>query len=150
VGCNQTLNKMDALRKIPVHPKAVRFVSCEPLLEDIADQINLDGFGWIIVGGESGSSPEYLWDSAQNWREEFKTPGRRTMKIEWAQRLLEKSRAAGIPYFFKQITSARSGVGEDALGRKYQEFPSPPHGAWAETEGTEGTKEKTGLQPDVL
>lgn len=150
VGCNQTLNKMDTLRKVPVHPKAVRFVSCEPLLEDIAERINLDGFGWVIVGGESGSSPEYLWDSAQNWREEFDTPGRRTMKIEWAQRLLEKSRAAGIPYFFKQITSARSGMREDALGRKYQEFPSPPHGTWAETEGTEGTKEKTGLQPNVL
>jgi len=150
VGCNKTVNKMDALRKIPVHPKAVRFVSCEPLLEDIAERINLDGFGWVIVGGESGSSPEYLWDSAQNWREEFHTPGRRTMEIEWARRLLEKSRAAGIPYFFKQITSARSGVGEDALGRKYQEFPSPPHGMWAETEETVGTEEKTGLRPNVL
>jgi protein gp37/alkylated DNA repair dioxygenase AlkB len=150
VGCNQTLNKMDALRKIPVHSKAVRFVSCEPLLEDIADQINLDGFGWVIVGGESGSSPEYLWDSTQNWREEFNTPGRRTMKIEWAQRLLEKSRAAGIPYFFKQITSARSGVGEDALGQKYQEFPPSPHGTWAETGEPKGSAVKTDLQPDVL
>jgi protein gp37 len=132
VGCNQTLNKMDTLRKIPIHSQAVRFVSCEPLLEDIADEINLDGFGWLIAGGESGDGQEYSWDKSKDWRKEFDTSGRRTMKIEWAQRLLEKSRAAGIPYFFKQVTSFRSGVGEDALGRIYHEFPPAPRGSWAD------------------
>jgi protein gp37 len=133
VGCNQTLNKMDTLRKIPVHPKAVRFVSCEPLLEDIAWKINLDGFGWAIVGGESGSGPEYLWDPAKDWREEFGAPGRRTMEISWAANLLMQARAAGIPFFFKQVTAGRSGVGEDALGEMHQEFPPPPRGVWAPT-----------------
>jgi protein gp37 len=132
VGCNQTLNKMDSLRKIPVHPQALRFVSCEPLLEDIADQINLDGFRWLIVGGESGSGQEYLWDKAKDWRKEFDVAGRRTMKLEWARRLLEKSRAARIPFFFKQITSFRSGIGEDALGRVFHEFPPAPQGKWAD------------------
>jgi protein gp37 len=133
VGCNQTLNKMDTLRKIPVHPKAVRFVSCEPLLEDIAGKINLDGFGWAIVGGESGSGPEYLWDPAKDWRGEFDTPGRRTMQIGWALNLLMQARAADIPFFFKQVTAGRSGVGEDALGEMHQEFPQPPRGVWAPT-----------------
>ena len=137
VGCNRTLNKMDSLRKIPVHPQALRFVSCEPLLEDIADQVNLDGFGWVITGGESGGGQEYLWDKNKDWRKEFDTPGRRTMKIEWAQRLLEKSKAAGIPFFFKQITSFRSGVGEEALGQLYHEFPPPPHGKWADKPSVE-------------
>lgn len=132
-GCKQTLNKMDSLRRIPVHSKAVRFVSCEPLLEDISGNINLDRFGWLIVGGESGGGPEYLWDSTKDWRKEFNTPGRRTMRLESAHSLLTKARAAGIPYFFKQITAFRSGTGEDALGRLYQEFPPPPHCAWAET-----------------
>jgi protein gp37 len=133
VGCNQTLNKMDSLRKIAVHPKAVRFVSCEPLLEDISVNIDLDGFGWVIVGGESGVGQEYLWNPKQNWREEFSTGGRRTMMLDWAKNLLSCAQAKNIPYFFKQVTSARPGVGEDALGRKYQEFPPPPHGKWAET-----------------
>jgi len=31
-GCEQTLNKRDTLRRIPVHPMAVRFLSAEPLL----------------------------------------------------------------------------------------------------------------------
>ena len=131
-GCKQTLNKMNALRRIPVHPQAVRFLSAEPLLEDISGEIDLSGFGWLIVGGESGGGPEYLWDARGNWRVEFNTPGRRTMRLEWAHSLLDKARPAGIPYFFKQVTAFRSGTGEAALGRPYQEFPPPPHGEWAE------------------
>jgi protein gp37 len=42
--------RLDILRKTPA---VVRFVSCEPLLEDVSD-INLDGIDWIICGGESG------------------------------------------------------------------------------------------------
>jgi protein gp37 len=135
-GSKQTLNKMDSLRKITVHPKAVRFLSAEPLLEDIADQIDLSGFGWTIVGGESGGGPEYLWNSRANWRKEFDMPGRRTMRIDWARSLLAKARAAEIPFFFKQITAFRSGSGEDALGRFYQEFPPTPFGIWPEHEAT--------------
>jgi protein gp37 len=131
-GCKLTLNKMDSLRRIPVHSKAVRFVSCEPLLEDISANINLDRFGWVIVGGESGGGPEYLWDSTDDWRTEFNALGRRIMRLEWAQSLLAKAQSAGIPFFFKQITAFRSGTGEDALGRLYQEFPLPPFADWAE------------------
>jgi protein gp37 len=133
-GCKQTLNKMDALRRIPIHPRAVRFLSAEPLLEDISEQIDLSGFGWLIVGGESGGGPEYLWDSTKDWRKEFDTPGRRTMRLQWAQSLRANAQAAEIPFFFKQITAFRSGTGEDALGRLYQEFPPPPHSVWAEGE----------------
>ncbi|HEY4842039.1 MAG TPA: hypothetical protein VIH78_08725 [Terriglobales bacterium] len=86
----------------------------------------------MIVGGESGGGPEYLWDSTKDWREEFNTPGRRTMRLEWAQSLFGKSRAAGIPFFFKQVTAFRSGTGENAFGQLHQEFPSPPHSVWAE------------------
>jgi protein gp37 len=118
--------------RVPVHPKAVRFVSCEPLLEDIAWNINLNDFGWIIVGGESGDDPEYRWNPQGNWREEFNTAGRRTMEISWALNLLMKARTADIPFFFKQVTAGRSGTGGDALGELYHEFPEPPYGKWAE------------------
>jgi len=119
VSCasKQMLNKMESLRRIPIHPKAVRFLSAEPLLDDISSEIDLSGFGWVIVGGESGGGPEYLWDSTKDWRKEFDTPGRRTMRLEWAQSPLVKARAAKIPFFFKQITTFRSGTGEDALGQ---------------------------------
>src|SRR5271155_5301198 len=50
VGCNMNLHNVNSLRKVPVHPKAVRFLSCEPLLEDIADGLSLDRIGWLIAG----------------------------------------------------------------------------------------------------
>ena len=131
VGCKRTLSKIDALRKVPVHPSAVRFVSAEPLLEDIADDINLDGIGWLIVGGESGSNPEYLWDATADWRKEMNSgeKGRRTMKIEWARNLQRLAYRHDVPFYFKQITSAKSGVDEDALGKDdTHEYPNPPKG----------------------
>lgn len=131
-GSRLTLSKMDSLRKIPIHPKAVRFLSAEPLLEDISCNINLDGFGWVITGGESGGGPEYLWDKSKDWREEFHTNGRRTMKLEWAHALLTLTERAKIPFFFKQVTAVQPGQGEDALGKIYQEFPAPPNFPWAQ------------------
>jgi protein gp37 len=133
VGCNLTMWRVDALRKVPVHPECVRFLSCEPLLEDIAPKLDLTGIGWVIAGGESGAGKhtEFVY-SEKNWRDYFdanKTPnGRRTMKLEWAQKLLDMSRAAGLPFYFKQVTASQQHVGMDALGRIYREYPAPPAG----------------------
>ena len=44
------LPRIDHLRAAPA---AVRFLSIEPLLEDLGT-INLSGISWVIVGGESG------------------------------------------------------------------------------------------------
>ena len=52
--------RIDHLRQAPA---AIRFLSIEPLLEDLGE-INLDGIHWVIVGGESG-------------------PGARPMQKEW-------------------------------------------------------------------
>jgi hypothetical protein len=57
------------------------------------------------------------------------TKGRRTMDLAWAYKLYMKANNRGIPFFFKQITSARSGVGADSLtGKLIHEFPPPPFG----------------------
>jgi protein gp37 len=42
--------RVDALRKVPA---CVRFISAEPLLEDISGKLNLDGIHWLITGGLS-------------------------------------------------------------------------------------------------
>jgi len=130
VGCNQTLRRIDHLRRVPVHPEAVRFLSCEPLLEDIAPQINLDGIGWVICGGESGDGEEYLWTPDMKWTpKDF--PGRRTMKLDWAWALRTKAKEHGLPFWFKQITAPRAGQGEEVFGRTIHEVPNPPNGgAW--------------------
>jgi protein gp37 len=143
-GCRQTLNKMDKLRNIPA---AVRWVSAEPLLEDISQEINLDGFHWVVVGGESGNTGwehkkpgpfsgwgrrfgEYQWDPNANWKEELKDPeiGRRTTKYPWVTAVRDKVKAAGLPFMFKQVTAPRSGFGYNALdGKDWHEFPHAPN-----------------------
>jgi len=135
VGCRITLSKLDSLGKVPVHPKAVRFVSCEPLLENIAWDIDLSGIGWVIVGGESGTNPEYRWNPQGDWRKELRDDrGRRTMEIGWAKDLRMKCEAQGIPFWFKQVTGAKAGMGENALGEVVHECPPPPYGEWAAAE----------------
>jgi protein gp37 len=64
------------------HSKTVKFLSCEPLLGDMAD-INLDGIDWVITGGESGSRAR-------------RTP------IEWFRNLRDRCVETGTPFFFKQ------------------------------------------------
>ena len=73
---------------------AVRFLSIEPLLEDIGE-INLTGIDWVIVGGESG-------------------PGARKMELKWVDHILKQCRKADVPFFFKQW----GGVQKKKLGRK--------------------------------
>src|SRR5829696_5748407 len=46
------LRRVDELRQVPA---AVRFLSCEPLLGPL-DDLDLDGIGWLIAGGESGKN----------------------------------------------------------------------------------------------
>src|ERR1700734_1723639 len=61
---------------------AVRFLSIEPLLEDLGN-IDLEGIHWVIVGGESG-------------------PSARPIKESWIVSILEQCKTANVPFFFKQ------------------------------------------------
>jgi protein gp37 len=121
-ACAESMIQIDKLRAV----KAVRrFVSAEPLLEDISGVINLTGIDWLIAGGESGPGPEYVWISGTNF---LKEPiGRRTMQLEWAENLKAACEKASTVFFFKQITDARSGRGADALGKVYHDFPAGPY-----------------------
>jgi protein gp37 len=85
--------------RIPVlldTPAAVRFLSCEPLLDhvDLRRGIyaaasgrtlgtTLQGIDWVIVGGESG-------------------PNARPMHPEWPRWIRDQCNAAAVPFLFKQ------------------------------------------------
>lgn len=73
------LPRIDHLRSVPA---AVRFLSIEPLLEDLGT-IDLTGIHWVIVGGESGHRA-------------------RTMHDDWVRSLRDQCDAAGVPFFYKQ------------------------------------------------
>jgi len=79
VEVERTKYRIDNLRCLPA---SVRFLSCEPLLEDLG-QMNLRGIDWIIVGGESGVKA-------------------RLMKEEWVLNIKRQADESGIAFFFKQ------------------------------------------------
>ena len=93
------LKRIDDLRKIPAK---IRFLSIEPLLEDLGE-INLDGIHWVIVGGESGES--------------F-----RPMDMNWVMNIYIQCLDRGIPFFFKQTGGVDGGT-NDFFGRVVQNFP---------------------------
>lgn len=86
-------------------PASVRFLSIEPLLEDIG-RLDLTGISWVIVGGESG-------------------PGARPMKERWVLSIREQCEAANISFFFMQWGGVRKkATGRELLGRTYDGFPN--------------------------
>jgi protein gp37 len=86
-------------------PAAVRFLSVEPLLEDVG-KLPLGGISWVIVGGESG-------------------PGARPMEEEWVLSIREQCIAANVPFFFKQWGGVRKkAAGRTLRGRTYDGFPA--------------------------
>jgi protein gp37 len=94
--------RIDEIREAPA---AVRFLSIEPLLEDLGT-INLDGIHWVIVGGESGV-------------------GSRVMEESWVESLRVQCGDAGVPFFFKQWGGVRKGkTGRRLNGKTYDEMPS--------------------------
>jgi len=73
------LPRIDELREVEAD---IRFLSIEPLLEDLG-KIDLTGIHWVIVGGESG-------------------PKARPMKAEWVAGIQGQCEEAGVAFFFKQ------------------------------------------------
>jgi protein gp37 len=95
------LPRIDHLRAAPV---AVRFLSVEPLLEDLG-RVDLTGIHWMIVGGESGH-------------------GARPMHADWVRSLRDQCRAAGVSFFFKQWGGVRkSETGRELDRRTHDEQP---------------------------
>ena len=101
-----TENQATADERIP-HllrcPAAVRFLSVEPMLGPVdlsaffggqyvglpGDVVHSNynfGIGWVICGGESG-------------------PGARPFDVAWARSLRDQCKAAGVPFFMKQLGS---------------------------------------------
>jgi protein gp37 len=85
-------------------PAKVRFLSVEPLLEDVGD-LDLTDIHWVIVGGESGN-------------------GARPMAETWVRNIQRQCTAAGVPFFFKQWGGVRkSETGRSLEGRTFDEMP---------------------------
>lgn len=87
IECSTRVARQDLLRAIPAK---VRFLSAEPLLDDVVEGgLRLDGISWVIAGGESG-------------------PGARPMHSHWVRRIRDLCLAREVPFFFKQWGHARN------------------------------------------
>ena len=98
----QGLPRIEHLREAPAR---VRFLSIEPLLENLGT-FSLKSISWVIVGGESG-------------------PGARPMSKEWVLSIRNLCKQAQVPFFFKQWGGVRkSETGRILNGKIYSEFPA--------------------------
>jgi protein gp37 len=96
-----SLPRIDLLRNSLAQ---VRFLSIEPLLDDIGP-FNLKSINWVIVGGESG-------------------PGARPIDIRWVRNIRAQCCSAKVAFFFKQWGGVRkSETGRELDGQTYDEFP---------------------------
>ncbi len=85
-------------------PTAVRFLSIEPLLEDLGS-LDLSGIHWVIVGGESG-------------------PGARAMQSAWVNSIKRQCDEFQTAFFFKQWGGVQKAkAGRLLNGRTYDAMP---------------------------
>lgn len=88
---------------------AIRFVSFEPLLEDLGE-LTLDGVDWVIAGGESG-------------------PRARPVDADWIRSIRNQCRTSGVAFFFKQWGGTTSKAGGNQLdGQTWKQYPQPQPG----------------------
>lgn len=89
----------------------IRFLSIEPLLEDLGT-IDLTDIHWVIVGGESG-------------------PQARPMKSAWVEPIQQQCEKAHVAFFFKQwggwgadgVKRHKKANGRELLGRIWEAYP---------------------------
>lgn len=79
VEAQSSKGRIDCLRMLDA---PIRFLSCEPLIEDLGE-LDLTNINWVIVGGESG-------------------PQARPMKRAWIDSIQEQTEKQGCLFFFKQ------------------------------------------------
>lgn len=102
------LKRIDVLRDIPAK---IRFLSIEPLLEDLGT-VDFQNIHWVIVGGESGHRA-------------------RPMKPEWAINIKEQCNNQGVSFFFKQwgtwgadgLKRNKKANGRILLGKEWNQEP---------------------------
>lgn len=114
VGHSQSYYRLDDFKNIPAK---VKFISSEPLFEELDLTPWLPDFDWVITGCEQVGKDD-----------------RRCMDLDWVRSIDRQAQAAGIPHYFKQYYRRNSageeyGVPEtDGIldGVKVQNFPATP------------------------
>jgi protein gp37 len=92
------------IEELRLTPAATRFLSVEPLLEDLGT-LDLSGIHWVIAGGESGAAA-------------------RPMEADWVRSVRDQCQAQDVKFFFKQWGGRNKKVaGRELDGRTWDEMP---------------------------
>lgn len=102
---SRVTHRIDILRHCPAH---VKFISFEPLIGPVGE-VDLSGYQWAIVGGESG-------------------PNFRQMDMAWARAIRDRCADQAVALFFKQDSSLAAGtrpylVEVDGAKVEYKQYP---------------------------
>lgn len=111
----ETANHKDRIDYLRQTNAPVKFLSCEPLLEDLGE-LDLTGIDWVICGGESGHKA-------------------RPMHPDWVRNIQRQCKEQNVPFFFKQwgeFTPVKSSI-------EYLELPKT---YWIDFNGQVTTVEK--------
>lgn len=101
--------RIELLRQVDAK---IRFLSVEPLLEDVG-LLDLTDIHWVIVGGESGH-------------------GARPMDRAWVESIRIQCEEAGVAFFFKQwgmwgadgVRRSKKANGRELAGRTWDQYPT--------------------------
>jgi len=120
LGISAENDEMFRKRMFELIKAKVKFVSCEPLLDEIDLKYVIekqqtggdDRLDWVIIGGESGNETgKYLY---------------RPCKIGWMDQMVEDCKKYDVPVFVKQMgTSISKNMGmRDRAGADVRQFPT--------------------------
>lgn len=101
-------NQWAANTRIPIlldTPAAIRWLSCEPLIEPTTIG-PADGIDWVVIGGETG-------------------PGARPMSLTWAEHVAGQAHQAGAAVWTKQLgTVLAHDLGAPKKGDQWDDLPA--------------------------
>jgi protein gp37 len=107
---DRVLERLDQLRPCQAD---ILFVSFEPLIGPIGSNVDLTGFHWAVVGGESGT-------------------GYRPMPHAWAREIRDACLEQDVSFFFKQSAAPKNEMGaallhEDGCFYRWRQWPDEMH-----------------------
>lgn len=95
VGVKTSIARIRHLRNTDFR---IKFLSVEPLLEDLGD-LDLSGIDWVIVGGESGTK-------------------KRPFNCDWARNIRDQCKEQGVAFFMKQVDKVQQ-IPDDLMIREF-------------------------------
>lgn len=95
-----SLPRIDELKAF----KGTKILVLEPLLEGLSLRGKLKGLSWVILGSETGT-------------------GARPLNHDWARRIRDEVKSAGIPFFIKQLGTSHKVQDRELDCVTWSEFP---------------------------